>query len=347
VAKQGELMNKNRLKKAAAITVVILSLIIFVTFHAIQEQKSLALHANKKHLNDGEHGWFVLNYGKVPGVIGTGYTKKIIKDNRKVVPTLFIHGLNGSGDTFNGVFNGHWIPGEDLNKDIEFTDIVTVGSVQGNDDSLRVSLWTSFEESQITAKTSENPFVQIIFPLNQHTFKQQVMWLKRAIKELQTEYNFDTINIVGHSMGGVIGTKYIEDTYGSEEFPRVDKLITLDSPINGSAVAKRFKYIFTSNKELSIGSKAIKQLYENKEMFDPRTQVVSYAALLPDGVLGDIVSTESALALRGIAQGPVTIVTTPYSHTGKTGIINPEIMNDVAKYLWGESEIKNQEVTFP
>lgn len=340
-------MNKKKLKKASLITVVVLSLVIFVSYHAVQEYKSLAPHANKKHLNDGEYGMFVLNYGKVPAVIGTGYEKKISKNNKNVVPTLFIHGLKGSGETFNGVFNGHWAPSEDLNKDIAFTDIITVGSVQGNDDHLRVNMWSSFEESQTTAKTSENPFVQIIFPQNQHTFSQQLMWLKRAIQELKTEYNFDTINIVGHSMGGVIGTKYIEDTYGSKDFPRVDKLITLDSPINGSAVAKRYKYVFTSNKELSTGSKAIKQLYENKDLFDPRTQVVSYAALLPDGVLGDIVSTESALSLKRIAKGPVTLVTAPYSHTGKTGIINPDIMNDVAKYLWGEEEVKNQEITFP
>jgi uncharacterized alpha/beta hydrolase family protein len=118
-------------------------------------------------LNEGYASTFALTIGKVQNIIGSGYRKVIPEDSedkRKVVPTLFIHGLNGSQDTFNGVFDGHWNPGEDLNKDIEFTDIVTVGSVQYDDDNIRAELWSSFQQSQITAKTSENPIIQIVFP---------------------------------------------------------------------------------------------------------------------------------------------------------------------------------------
>lgn len=244
------------------------------------------------------------------------------------------------------MFNGRWTPGEDLNKDIAFTDIITVGSLEYNDDHPYVKVWSNFNESQITAKTSENPFIQVIFLQNVHTFNQQVNWLKESIKRLQSEYNFDTINIVSHSMGGLIGTKYIEDTYRSIDFPRVDKLITLDSPINGAVVANYIKYSSTATKDLSIRSNAIEQIYLNKDSFDPRTKVVSYASI--DSDLGvDIVSLESALSLENIAQGPVTRVVTPYSHSGKTEIVNPEIMNDVANYLWGDSEIKNQVLIFP
>jgi uncharacterized alpha/beta hydrolase family protein len=174
-----------------------------------------------------------------------------------------------------------------------------------------------------------------------------VKWLKQTIQKLQTEYNIDTINIVAHSMGGVITVKYIEDTYGSD-FPRVDKLITLDSPIDGAVLAKRSKFIFEANKDLAIGSKAIKQLSDNKELFDPQTKVVSYAATMDDKWLfwnGDVVSTDSAFKLIDIAQGPVKRVEVPYSHTGETSIINPEVMKDVAKYLWGDAEIISGDIT--
>jgi uncharacterized alpha/beta hydrolase family protein len=301
---------------------------------------------------DGYASTFALTIGKVQNIIGSGYKKVISRDSedrKKLVPTLFIHGLFGSQDTFNGVFDGHWNPAEDLNKDIEFTDIVTVGSVQYDDDNIRAELWSNFEQSQITAKTSENPIIQIVFPQNKDTFENQVKWLKQTIQKLQTVYNFDTINIVADSMGGVITVKYIEDTYGSD-FPRVDKLITLDSPIDGALLAKRTKFIFEANKDLDIGSKAIKQLSENKELFDPQTKVVSYAATMNDKWLfvniGDVVSRDSAFKLIDIAQGPVKRVEVPYSHTGETSIINPEVMKDVAKYLlWGEAEIKSGDIT--
>lgn len=346
-------MKFKKITKRVICTTFALLIILLVAFKIIENNRlsTVKALASKSILNDGKWGFFALNYSKVPGVIGSGYEKRITdnNDNKKVVPTLFIHGLNGSGDTFNGVFNGHWNPGEDLNKDIKFTDIITVGSLQENDNMISVRLWSSFEESQITASTSENPIIQIIFPQKQHTFNKQVKWLKEAIEKLQTEYNFDTINIVGHSMGGVISTKYIEDTYGSD-LPRVDKLITLDSPIDGAVLAKRFEFIFSANKDLAIGSKAIKQLSDNKELFDPRTKVVSYAATKDDKWhflnIGDVVSTDSAFKLKDIAQGPVTRIEVPYSHIGGTGIINPDIMKDVAHFLWGDSEIKDRRTRF-
>lgn len=162
----------------------------------------------------------------------------------------------------------------------------------------------------------------------------QVNWLKQTIQKLQVEYNFDTMNIVAHSMGSVIMVKYIEDTYGTD-FLGVDKLVTLDSPIGGALLANFTKFIFfEANKDLSIGSKAIKQLSDNKDLFDPQTKVVSYAATLDDKWLflkGNVVSTDSDFKLKDIAQGPVKRVEVPYSHVGKTGIINPEVMKDVAK----------------
>ncbi|MDN4089454.1 alpha/beta fold hydrolase [Paenibacillus polymyxa] len=344
-------MKFKKITKRVIFTTVAILIILLVAFIENNRLSAVKALVSKNSLNDGKWGFFALSYSKVPGVIGSGYEKRITgdNDNKKVVPTLFIHGLNGSGDTFNGVFNGHWTPGEDFNKDIEFTDIITVGSVQENDDLIRLRLWSSFEESQITERTSENPIIQIIFPQKQHTFNKQVKWLKEAIEKLQTEYNFDTINIVGHSMGGVIAAKYIEDTYESD-FPRVDKLITLDSPIDGAVLAKRFKFIFSANKDLAIGSKAIKQLSDNKGFFDPRTKVVSYAATKDDKWyflnIGDVVSTKSAFKLKDIAQGPVTRIEVPYSHGGETGIINPDIMKDVANYLWGDSEITDQRISF-
>lgn len=357
---KNRILIKRKIKKITLLTVAVVTILLvlsFTVYKVIADERSAAIRAlaHTNPLNEGNWSFFALTYSKVPGVIGSGYRKMVADKNynKKVIPTLFIHGLNGSEDTFNGVFNGHWNPGEDLNKDIEFTDIITVGSLQENDNNIRGELWSSFEESQITARTSENPIIQIIFPQKQHTFKKQVKWLKESIEILQSEYNFDTINIVGHSMGGVISVKYIEDTYGTD-FPRVDKLITLDSPIDGAVLAKRYRFIFSANKDLAIGSKAIKQLVDNKELFDPQTKVVSYAAIkddrwqffnIIDYNIGDVVSTDSAFKLKDIAQGPVTRIEVPYSHIGETGIINPEVLKHVAKYLWGNAEVKGGIIT--
>ncbi|WP_433921060.1 hypothetical protein [Paenibacillus taichungensis] len=38
-------------------------------------------------------------------------------------------------------------------------------------------------------------------------------------------------------------------------------------------------------------------------------------------------------------------VEVPYSHTGETNIINPEVMQDVTKYLWGDAEINSGSIT--
>ena len=81
-------------------------------------------------------------------------------------------------------------------------------------------------------KKADNPIVQVLFADNKNNEWNQTEWIKACLTYLQSTYGIDKVNIVGHSMGGVSGMRYLA-TYGQDQsLPQVQKFVALGAPFN-------------------------------------------------------------------------------------------------------------------
>lgn len=70
--------------------------------------------------------------------------------------------------------------------------------------------------------------------LNSRDIRRSAFLIHRKIERILAQTSWDKIDIIGHSMGGLIGLYYIKKLGGNE---RVRKLIMMGSPVRGTWVA--------------------------------------------------------------------------------------------------------------
>lgn len=188
------------------------------------------------------------------------YTPKRAKNTQESVPpTIFLHGYKGTYYSFGNLLNRfqnkyHWgDKGLVYRVDID-------GSIQ--------------VEEQLKSK-SQPLFVQVIFKNNRASFQDGSAWIAAVMQHLKQNYHIQEVNLVGHSMGGILFTKYITE-YEGAIYPNVNKLITIGSPFDGIYNESYFLNTMKTDKaahDLRPGSEGLKTL-RNKQF--PRTvQVLS------------------------------------------------------------------------
>src|SRR5690625_5821360 len=79
---------------------------------------------------------------------------------------------------------------------------------------------------------AEQPYIQVVFEDNRSSFEDTSGWLSQVLAHLKKEYNVESVNLVGHSMGGVVALKYIEDYQDEKKYNQNKKLITMSSPFD-------------------------------------------------------------------------------------------------------------------
>ncbi|MFH7818893.1 alpha/beta fold hydrolase [Neobacillus thermocopriae] len=226
---------------------------------------------------------------------------------RKVGPTIFIHGYNGGLRTFEKML-------KDFSERDDRTEILTI-TVQ-EDGKLKYQ-----PPNRMDGKI---PLVQVIFINRNASFENQLVWIKFVVREVADIYGADAINLVGHSMGGVIATKYVLETNEDTSLPKVEKLVTLASPIKGWIY-------FTWNNPAAIDlqptSAAIQKLQSQKDKFPQDVKVFSAY-----GFEDDVVSSESATGLQEFTKN---IMISSYNATHKSIRQNTDVFNDVYSFLRG------------
>ncbi|KEO85058.1 alpha/beta hydrolase [Tumebacillus flagellatus] len=214
------------------------------------------------------------------------------------VPIVFMHGLNGSEDTYKNMVEHYG----------GFSKIYTYhknGSVTCEDGPNR---------------DAEQPLVQYVFEDGAMTFGEQTHGYIKMTGQMKADLKNDTFNVVAHSMGGIVTTNYIEVT-GSMDFKR---FVTMGSPILGSDIDAKAN---TTLRILSPGSKtarlvenaiqtfapavndlekdshAIQEIYNKRENFNPDIQILSFAGgKYSQAGLGDtVVMPYSAFGLSEVA----------------------------------------------
>lgn len=196
-------------------------------------------------------------------------------------PAVFIHGYKGTENSFDNMLERFEYTYEWGKKGLVYY----------------VSSEGKINDYLILNKQEEQPlFVQIIFENNRANFTETTEWLALALRHLKENYGADTVNLVGHSMGGIVSVKYSME-YASIDYPAVNKLITIGSPFDGIYDETYFeRNQDPAAFDLIPGSPALHELRENS--------FPSHIAVLSIGSTGDIVAEpESVHAIREIVPG--------------------------------------------
>ncbi|RKQ33291.1 alpha/beta fold hydrolase [Oceanobacillus halophilus] len=202
------------------------------------------------------------------------YPNKAKSENEFDVPTVFIHGYKGTANSFGTM--------------IERFERNGWGSKQ-------LVYYVSSRGRITTFGTRKEPlnqtFVQVILKNNRANFSDSTEWLASVLRHLKANYDITTVNLVGHSMGGIISLKYIME-YQMENYPSVQKFVAIGSPFDGIYSQEYFNI----NQD-----PAATDLKPNSTAFEmlQRGKIPEDIQVLNIGSTGDMVSfPESVKAIR-------------------------------------------------
>lgn len=195
-------------------------------------------------------------------------------------PTVFVHGYKGTYNSFANML-------QRFEEDKEWGEKVLV---------YRVSKKGGVHVTHSGSMDASQPYIQIVFEDNRASFEDTASWLAQALAHLKKEYDVDSVNLVGHSMGGVVALKYIEDYQDEKKYPKNNKLITLGSPFDGIYSKEYFFYHNDpAAADLIPESAALNMLRSNKDVFPKDIDVLNI------GSSGDLVAVpESVKSLKDI-----------------------------------------------
>ncbi|UUV98772.1 alpha/beta fold hydrolase [Vagococcus luciliae] len=138
--------------------------------------------------------------------------------NYTTTPTLFIHGAGGGRSSL-----GYMIKRFN-NQKVASKSLVVIVSSDGS-----ISTENKLNSEQFS---NDNPMIQVLFKDNRNNEWEQARWIKLVLEFLQREYNVKEVNIVGHSMGGISGLRYLLQDSQTTDLPKVNKLVAIGSPFN-------------------------------------------------------------------------------------------------------------------
>lgn len=137
--------------------------------------------------------------------------------NSKMTPTILIPGSSASQNRFDGLV-------KELNKGVNKHSLLKV----------TVKETGAMTVSGKLRSRDQAPYMVVAFENNHDGYaniKKQAAWFNKAILMLQKRYHFRRFQAIGHSNGGLIWTRYLEQYYQAEEL-QVNVLMTIGSPYN-------------------------------------------------------------------------------------------------------------------
>ena len=261
------------------------------------------------------NGYYQIKEKKVYYYVATNSIN--LKKRVAATPTIFLHGYDGGAGTFNPMINSSLAKKNNFQKTLTIT-VSSSGKLK-------------FSNEQELQK-NKSPLIQVVFENKKASFDQQVLWIKSISDHLKEDYDTKKMNIVAHSMGGVVATKYILDTADNSDYLKINKFVTLASPIFGSqigtiksTVSKIFDKEDLAAKDLALLSPEILKMASKKSSFPKNIKVFS-AYSHADAVV-------SAYSATGLKFYTINIEYETYrtSHTGIKKI--SKAIEDVYKFL--------------
>src|SRR5699024_555546 len=220
----------------------------------------------KKRYIIGIMAYTILLFVGVLSVVHSIYRENIVIDGEA---TVFVHGYKGTENSFGNLLDR-----------FEYTyqwgkkGLVYYISSEGN-----------INDYFLLREEEDQPiFVQVVFENNRAEFAETTEWLSSVLQHLKEEYAVETVNLVGHSMGGIVSTKFSME-YTSVDYPAVNRLVTIGSPFDGIYDEQYFEINQDpAAMDLAQDSPALTELRENN--------LPVHIQALSIGSTGDLVAEE-------------------------------------------------------
>ncbi|MGY3748329.1 alpha/beta fold hydrolase [Vagococcus salmoninarum] len=246
------------------------------------------------------------------------------------IPTLLIHGTNGTRRSLGGMIERWGKQGlaykaleVEVSRDGELT-------LTGN--------WQELHPEQ-------QPLIQVIFKEGNPPEWQQGEWLKNILELLKQELQIQKVQMLGHSMGGVAILRYLVDYGQDNTLPKVSKVVALGTPFNSEEVSSsgKTKYDLGTAGPLTEYPtyRYLKAYYQNL----PRElSLLNIYGDLKNGSRSDgFVSVDSAKAIRFLIKGWIET----YSERQVLGVRaqhsllheNKQVDRLAANFLWGHQHL--------
>lgn len=240
-----------------------------------------------------------------------GYQKKAkVVQNQKQqrVPVVFIHGWNGSEKTFGSMI--HRL--QKKNAGLSDPQIIRV------DAKNKISVSGKRTPGRV-------PLFQIVFSSNEGTLQKQIRWLTTALHYLKKNERITQMNVVSHSLGGVVFTAWLEQRGASGSYPETVKFIPIAAPFNGA----------------NGQGPETRTLYPNQSHIPANIKVLAIAGVVTDKVHGDgQVSLQSALAGKSVFRSKNYQEKVIYGAQAAHSKLheNTKVDQLIADFLWKDSK---------
>ncbi|VDG32300.1 cell surface hydrolase, membrane-bound (putative) [Lactobacillus plantarum JDM1] [Lactiplantibacillus mudanjiangensis] len=133
--------------------------------------------------------------------------------------TLFIPGYAGNRFSFGGMLQ-RFVTGSIANKSL-------------------VVMIDRYNHPHVTGQLDQyRPMVQLVFTTPRVSVRQQAQGVLAVVKYLLAHEHVQTINLVAHSMGGVVLFQYLTTAARLVNLPEVRKVVTIGAPFNDSEVGQ-------------------------------------------------------------------------------------------------------------
>lgn len=232
-------------------------------------------------------------------------------------PTVFVHGYKGTINSFGNMLNRfendyHW-----GNKALIYY----------------VSAKGKIHVDNLDNNKEDPTFVQVIFENNRASIEDSAKGLAAVLEDMRNTYYLDKINLVGHSMGGLVSVKYLQ-SYQGDVHPSVAKLITIGSPFGGIYPEEYFQiHRDAAATDLKPDSAALQIIHENK--FPENIDVLSI------GSTGDAIAMpESVQSLRTIVpSNQLQEIILENDELGHSGLHESKVVDQlIHSFLWKDKE---------
>ncbi|WP_421378592.1 alpha/beta fold hydrolase [Bacillus salacetis] len=196
------------------------------------------------------------------------------------IPTVFVHGYKGTYNSFKTMLyrfeDNKWGKRE----------LVVYVSAEG------ALTW----KGSLHNESEMPPLVQIVFEKNKASIAETSSRLQSVMKGLKEKFGIEQVNIIGHSMGGLVSAHYLETTNGNNEYPETLKFAVIGSPFAGIS-DDSYHRVNTGEAVIDLmpESDALNALVANRENFPSDLEVLAVA-----GSGDQVVDVESAFAIQNI-----------------------------------------------
>lgn len=239
------------------------------------------------------------------------------------VPTVFIHGYEGSSFSFGPLLVR--LEKENMAKR-EMTIVVQA------DGSLKV-------EGKLK-NTNDNPTVMVLFAKDVTDEVTQSEWIDNVMRYLYQQ-KVRHVNLISHSMGGVSTLRYLLE-YADGQTPIADRFVAIAAPFNDLEIAEETDEVFASELTAEGPSEEtpIYQYFDRAMNQLPHNlNVLAIAGDLKDGSESDgSVSTHSAFALQNLFQKhahsyqEMTVTGKSGGHSAITK--SAKLRNKLIQFIW-------------